>query len=668
MRNLTLRQLFGVVLGVLIIGFVLFGYIAYSRLNELAVNGPVYTNIVSGKDLVADILPPPAYVVEANLVALQFLLAESASERNALRARIDVLQQEFLSRRDYWAAQDLPPHQSELMNQHLFPKGEHFFAVVYQVMSASDQNTGGSPRTDDVQKINQAYLEQRAAVDELLKLTLVNNLQIEQQAEQEIHAGFTWLGGVLILSLGSAILIALKASSQIIGQLGAEPADAQYFVGEIAAGNLDVDMKTAPQALSLMAGMVFMKNQITDIVRSIDKINREITESIYHIGLTSKEIARATELQVSESTAVDSATTQLKDLLVTVKTTTEHARHKSREVELQATDGVSSLADIVKTMDTATASVESSEESVRSLATASLEINSIVSSIKTISDQTNLLALNAAIEAARAGEQGRGFAVVADEVRTLAIKTGKATETIERIVDGLNAKVQQTLEGMTRVVETVKESQAEAQKNASIMQHMAAEARASSKMSAHIAEVSVDQISRVELLEDKLQGLFAAMQSNFKTLDLIGSISESLDHTVSLLQNKIEFFTFEPERVVLDHPNEKRKHLRMKNSLFVNIILQGEKISARTKDFSMGGLSFMSKQKLAIKMGDKILISVVPPVGAKEQGLQDPLPLTATVVRDSVEKSEHVYAVKFESIDEATKAKINRIVIFYQPH
>ena len=195
-------------------------------------------------------------------------------------------------------------------------------------MSAAEQNAAAA-RTDELRKINQAYLEQRAAVEELLTLTLVNNQKIEQQAERDIQAGFTWLAGVLIFSLGTAVLMALKASSHIKRQLGVEPAEAQYFVDEIVAGNLDATTKTAPQALSLMAGIVFMKNQIADIVRSFDKIHREITESIYHIGLTSKEIARATELQVSESTAVDSATTQLKNLLLTVKAKIPRSRSSS---------------------------------------------------------------------------------------------------------------------------------------------------------------------------------------------------------------------------------------------------------------------------------------------------------------------------------------------------
>jgi c-di-GMP-binding flagellar brake protein YcgR len=106
----------------------------------------------------------------------------------------------------------------------------------------------------------------------------------------------------------------------------------------------------------------------------------------------------------------------------------------------------------------------------------------------------------------------------------------------------------------------------------------------------------------------------------------------------------------------------------MRNSLFVNILLRGEKIPARTKDFSLGGLSFISKQHLSINKGDNISISVVPPLGAKDHGLHDPVPLTARVVRVATEKNEHIYAVTFESIDDITKAKIDRIVNFYQAH
>lgn len=665
MKQFSLRQMFAVVIGVLILGFLLFGYIAKNTLNRLAVNGPVYDELMAGKDLVADILPPPLYVVEANLAALQTLLENSASARAPMLQRIQALQEDFAKRAAFWTGQPLTDAQQRVLEQRLIPSGERFFKEVEQTLSDPNTWSGNAEQKLAAEKINVAYQLQRAAVDELLKVTVTNNEIVESNARDDIASGFNWLLVVLIFSLGISIFIALQASNQILRLLGAEPHVAQEVVQEIAAGNLKINAAHHASDKSLMAGILFMKDQITDIVRAIDTINREITESIYHIGITSREIANSTEMQASESTAVDSATHQLKGLLVDVKSTTELARDKTHDVERMASEGVSSLADIVHTMDAAVASVSVSEESVRGLATASVEINSIVSSIKTISDQTNLLALNAAIEAARAGEQGRGFAVVAEEVRNLAIKTGQATETIQKIVNDLNAKIQKTLADMTSVVASVQQSQLKAQQNASIMQHMAKEAHASSQFSTQIANVSADQISRVSLLEDKLHGLFTAMKSNSSTLDLIGSINASLDRTVASLQAKIQFFNFEVEKIVRDHPNDKRKHHRLKNALFVTALLQGEKILARTRDFSLGGLSFFSKQPLALEPGNLLIIVIAPPANAKGQGLHDNISVQAKVVRQFMENSEHVYAVHFENLPNDTSNQLKRVIDYY---
>ncbi len=664
MGKLSLRQLFSLVVGVLIIGFLLFGYIAYSKLSRLSVNGPVYQQLVTGKDLVADILPPPAYVVEANLVALQFVLSETANERALLSARMEKLHEEFSSRRDYWQDQVLNEPQRRIIEQKLFPSGEQFFTVAHQAMTEIQQQDDEQTRKLALAAIEKAYQLQRAAVDELLQVTLVVNEQIEAQAKTEIAAGFSWLLWVFALSLGVATAVALLASSHILRLLGAEPDTAQQVVQQIASGNLILAVPAAADG-SLMAGILFMKGQITAIVRAIDTINREISESIYHIGLTSSEIATSTQLQSSESSAVNAAIGQFNELLLEVKTTTENACEKSRAVERQATEGVNSLADIVSTMDDAVESVGVSETSVRTLATASMEINSIVSSIKTIADQTNLLALNAAIEAARAGEQGRGFAVVADEVRSLATKTGQATEVIQKIVDDLNNKVEKTLSDMVTVVDIVKRSQTKAQQNVVVMQQMAYEARSSSHISQQIAQVTVEQISRVQFLNVKLNDLFSSMKANFKTLDLIGSINDALSRTVTSLQEKIEFFKFEPEKQLFDHPNDKRKHPRYKNALFVSLLLPEGKQLARTRDFSSGGLSFFSKQPLNIKSGETLLISIAPPASAKSLGMNQPLTLTARVVRTSVEQGEQVYAVTFTDLVGSNQQLLEQLVGHY---
>ncbi|HEX8980105.1 MAG TPA: methyl-accepting chemotaxis protein [Parasulfuritortus sp.] len=153
---------------------------------------------------------------------------------------------------------------------------------------------------------------------------------------------------------------------------------------------------------------------------------------------------------------ISSAIEQLEQAIADISSRGEHAADKAAEAGHTARDGVAMAKESIVGMEHIHDRISSATERVEKLSQSSQEVGTIVAVIKEIADQTNLLALNAAIEAARAGEQGRGFAVVADEVRKLAEKTSDATNQISQMI----ATIQQETQ---LAIEAIGESMSEAQ-------------------------------------------------------------------------------------------------------------------------------------------------------------------------------------------------------------
>lgn len=666
MKRLSLKQLFILVAGVLVLGFLSFGLFAFIQFEKLSVNGPIYKKIIDGKDLVADILPPPLYVIEANLVAHSMLVESSSTKIKTYQQQIQTLKNDFIKRESYWAASSLNPSLAKIVKNELIPTGNDFFNTIESTLSDVDSSITNDQRLVKLQQIDTAFNKHRDVVDKLVSLANSYNQNLEKNADQDLSNNSRLLIGIFLVSLIVSVTVALRASVNIRTQLGAEPAVAHEYVSHIANGNLRAQSSNTVPQNSLMANIISMQLKISDIVYGIDTISKEMTQSIFHIALTSKEISQSTDTQTQETVAVDRATKDLSNVLVSVREITEHARLKTHDVEQRAEAGLRSLSEIITQMDVAVESVSASESSVKSLASAGIEINSIVASIKTISDQTNLLALNAAIEAARAGEQGRGFAVVADEVRTLAIKTGDATVVIQRIVDDLNQKIQTSLNAMTNVSAAVKLTQSKAQQNGDAIKEMANEARESSQYSLQIASISEEQIHKIGMLDHQLQKLFNAMKSNFSTLDFIASISAALHRAVDSLQDKIKFFQFDAIATQYQIDNEKREHKRLLNSLFLTVYFNDEQIFARTKDFSLGGLSFITRVTTRLQKGDLIDVHIRPPASQvdgffSERGFE----VKGRVVRDSIENNEHIYGISFEELTPTAQSELKDIIKFY---
>ncbi|MBK8185924.1 MAG: methyl-accepting chemotaxis protein [Cellvibrio sp.] len=666
LSRLSLRATFSLVMGTLLLGFLLFGWLTFSKLNQLSVEGPLFRQIVLGKDLIADILPPPAYVIESQLTVYQILDTENNDDQQKLIEKLKRLEKEFNEREKFWQQQHLSKELTAAISNELFPSGQEYFKEINRSLLINIKSGNPENIKNQLLNIQQLYEKHRLAVDKVVQLASSENSQTEALGKNTIKNAHFWLWLILLASIGFSLLVAFAASQVILRQLGGDPQYVSSVVSHVAEGDLRINHSNPLMDSSLLSGLNNLVIRFTDVARSVDKINRDISQSIFQVANTTRNVAESNSAQEKESLEVTKATEDLKELLHSVQDMTTNAQAKTQAVEIKASAGLKSIESISSAMEKAVASVDQSETSVRALADASSEINAIVSSIKTIADQTNLLALNAAIEAARAGEQGRGFAVVADEVRTLATKTSQATATIQTIVNDLNHKVEESLASMTHVAEVVKITQRQVIENGTSIQKIAIEAHESSEYSGEIAIASNTQIEKLDALNIRLSNLFDTMKSTTSTLDIIHNISDSLHKTVAGLQEKFSFFKFDAEEKPKPVKNEKRKHERLKNSLLVNIRSGSERTPAVTRDFSKGGLLLCTTEKLDSRIDDFLLLEIkLPKQDMKDYIQQHPITVSGKIARIESQGADNLYGIEFVNLQNDAIQSINTAVDFY---
>ncbi|WP_422422490.1 methyl-accepting chemotaxis protein [Pseudomonas sp. GZD-222] len=265
-------------------------------------------------------------------------------------------------------------------------------------------------------------------------------IQLERRDNESAQARTLQLTATLL-----ALLVGVLAAVIITRQITRPLRETLAVVEKIAAGDLTHDLRvTRRDELGvLQQGIQRMGSTLRDLISGIRDGVTQIASAAEELSAVTEETSAGVNSQKVETDQVATAMHEMAATVQEVARNAEHASSAATDADAQARAGDQVVAEAISQIERLAEEVHRSTEAMGLLQQESQKIGSVMDVIKSVAEQTNLLALNAAIEAARAGEAGRGFAVVADEVRGLAQRTQKSTEEIEELVAGLQSGTQQ---------------------------------------------------------------------------------------------------------------------------------------------------------------------------------------------------------------------------------
>ena len=449
MNKLTLKMKLGLGFGSLLLILMVLGVVAYDSVGQLADISDQVDKIMAKKDMASQI---EAGIEKQTTAVRGFLLAPKE----------DLLKHDEDGKKQY------TENMEKLGKLLSHEEGKQLFAEItsnYTQFRANcdreielqrDHKTKDAlavvfnPQTGEIRTRLRTEIAQMSGFQDKLKADVLN----EQTA---IEARVRWL--VILLGIVGT-LVGLVIAALITRSITATMSEMVEVIQEIAANNLavaDIDVTVRDESGKAGEALNRMKNNLRGIIQSIASTAEHVASASEEISASATQQAQSAETQKDQTFQVATAMQQMSSTVTSVSDSCNKAADAARQAAETARLGGSIVDGTLAKMRVIAESVGATAKKMEELGKSSDQIGRIIGVIDDIADQTNLLALNAAIEAARAGEQGRGFAVVADEVRKLAERTTTATKEIAEMIKNVQDETKVAVTAMESGTKQVEE-------------------------------------------------------------------------------------------------------------------------------------------------------------------------------------------------------------------